>query len=277
VREQTQHLALRNQELAERTDDLVRTQSELVRAERMAQLSVVVSGIAHELQNPLNFIRGNLGPLRRYCRYLADNAGTAEIRAYSRTKDLDFVRRDVEQVLDDVADGVERTQLILSDLGHLHAGSHRSLEEVDLEDVVRRSLRVLSARVTAHRVEVEIATPLPRISARAGEVDQVLLNLLDNAVRALPAANGRLRVEVRAEDQEIFVMVEDDGVGMSRETLARACEPFFTTRRAGEGSGLGLAIVSSILASHRGRLSLDSKPGQGTRAEVRLPIARLAQ
>jgi len=114
---------------------------------------------------------------------------------------------------------------------------------------------------------------VPPLAARAGQLEQVVVNLLDNAVRALPEG-GTIRVRVAREGPDVALSVGDDGVGMTEEVRRQACEPFFTTRAAGEGSGLGLAIVASIVRGHKGTIEIHSAPGQGTQITVRVPAGR---
>lgn len=267
----------------QRTLEALRTaQAELVRAERMASVATLVRGIAHELNNPIGFIAGNVPLLRKYCDFLARAASALsdgkahpahELRALtelSPKKDLRFVIDDLSRMTDDIAEGARRAKLIIGDLQSLTAASQREVEEVDLHRVVRQTLSLLEPRLSASiRVETDLA-PVPKLPARAGQLEQVMVNMLDNAIRAV-GAGGTIRVRVRREGAEVLLSVADDGCGMTDEVRRQACEPFFTTRAAGEGSGLGLAIVASIVRGHRGILDIRSSPGVGTEVEIRLP------
>jgi signal transduction histidine kinase/ligand-binding sensor domain-containing protein len=284
VEARTKDLAERNLALDGALASLREAQSDLVRAERMASVAALVQGIAHELNNPLGFIQGNMDVLRRYTEFLARVATDlsdgrartkeeiAELARISPKKDLELVVRDLGKVIDDVREGARRASLIVSDLQSLTRPSQRALEEVDLAELAARAVRLMSGRLgVGMRIEVDAPIGRAIIVARAGELDQVMVNLLDNAVRALSQV-GCVKVAVRREDQDISVLVKDDGCGMSEEVRARAMEPFFTTRSAGEGSGLGLSIVARIVKGHHGRIALTSEPGGGTRVELRFPI-----
>jgi signal transduction histidine kinase len=277
-----------NEDLQKRTSQLQETlgalrnaQADLVRAERMASVATLVRGIAHELNNPIGFIEGNMAVLRRYCDFitraataLADGEARSaeairELTQLSPKKDLAFVARDLAKMTEDISEGARRAKLIISDLQGLTA-SQRSVEQVDLHRAVRQSVTLLSPRLPPGvQIESELE-PVPSITARAGQVEQVLVNLLDNAIRAV-GQKGTIRVRTAHDERSVILSVRDDGGGMSDTVRQRATEPFFTTRAPGEGSGLGLAIVASIIRAHRGTLDIKSAPGAGTEILIRLP------
>jgi signal transduction histidine kinase len=278
-------LRARSEALARALDELRETQVELVRSERMASIAVLVKGIAHELNNPINYVAGNIAPLRRYAAFLtrvalelADGrARTAdELRALTELapgKDLAFVVADLERLTADLGEGARRAALIIGDLQNLTSVSRRQAEFVDLARAVRQTVALIASRTPPGvRVDVSVAT-VPPFQAGAGELEQVLINLVDNAVRAV-GSRGTVQIALKARENELELSVSDDGPGMSNAVKARVFEPFFTTRAAGEGSGLGLAIVASIVRAHRGTVTVDSEPGHGARFTVRLPLAR---
>jgi signal transduction histidine kinase len=275
-------LRARSEALASALEKLANTQVELVRSERMASVAVLVKGIAHELNNPINYIAGNVAPLRRYSAFLARAAleladgrarGAEELRALTELapgKDLAYVVEDLDRLTEDLGEGARRAALIIGDLQSLTAPARREIELVDVERAARRTVALLLPRVP-HAVHVEVlASELPPFPARAGELEQVLLNLIDNALRAV-GEHGTVRVRGRAIEGTLEISVEDDGPGLTDAVKSRVFEPFFTTRSAGEGSGLGLAIVSSIVRAHGGTVAVESEPGTGARFVVRLP------
>lgn len=262
-------------------EDLRAAQADLVRAERMASVATLVRGVAHELNNPINYIAGNMAPLRRYCDFLTGVATSlsdgqqrtpeelAALTRLSARKDLAFVADDLARLTADVSEGARRAQLIISDLQSLSA--QRAIELVDLHRAARQTVALLQPRVPpAVRLELELS-PVPPLPARAGQLEQVLVNLTDNALRAV-GREGVVRLSMSSEGGEALIRVTDDGPGMSDEVKRHALEPFFTTRAPGEGSGLGLAIVASIVGGHQGRIELQSVVGRGTTIEVRLPL-----
>jgi signal transduction histidine kinase len=276
-------LRARSMQLAQTLDALRTAQADLVRSERMASVAALVKGIAHELNNPINYIAGNIEPLQRYCAFLSRAAtelsdGRArtesELAALTRLtvrKDLGFVSDDLARLTVDIGEGARRAQLIISDLQSLTSAAQRGVETIDLHRVVRQTIALLRPGVPAGvHLEADLA-PVPPLSAMAGQIEQVLVNLADNALRAV-GDDGEVRISVERVDGDALVKVTDDGAGMSEEVKRQAFEPFFTTRAAGEGSGLGLAIVASIVRAHRGTVTLTSEPGKGTEVELRLPL-----
>lgn len=275
-------LAKVNADLTRTLEALRAAQAELVRSERMASVATLVKGIAHELNNPVGYIAGNMEPLRRYCDFLVRVAteladgrprsaeDLARLTRLSERKDLAYVATDLARLTADVAEGARRAKLIIGDLQGLTATSQRSVEEVDLARAVRQTLSLLEPR-KGPQVQVEAQLgDLPPVTARAGQLEQVLVNLVDNALRAV-GERGTVRVTASAAGERVRLEVSDDGPGMTDEVRQHALEPFFTTRAPGEGSGLGLAIVATVVKDHQGTLKLDSAPGRGTRVTIELP------
>jgi signal transduction histidine kinase len=277
-------LRARSEALARALEKLRETQVELVRSERMASVATLVKGIAHELNNPINYIAGNVAPLRRYSAFLARAAleladgrsrSAEELRsltALAPGKDLAFVVRDLDRLTEDLGEGARRASLIIGDLQNLTTVSRREVELIDLGRAVRQTVAVFAPRLPEGVCLEVLACELPPFRARAGELEQVLLSLVDNAVRAV-GARGTVRISGRLLDGHVELAVEDDGPGLSEAVKARVFEPFFTTRAPGEGSGLGLAIVASIVRAHGGVVAVESEPGRGARFSVRLPTA----
>jgi signal transduction histidine kinase len=276
-------LRARSAQLATTLEALQTAQADLVRSERMASVAVLVKGIAHELNNPINYIAGNIAPLRRYCEFLTAAATElsdgrartpAELRRLTHLtekKDLSFVAEDLSRLTDDIGEGARRAHLIISDLQSLTMAAQRDLEQVDLHRVVRQTISLLDPGVPPGvRLEAELKS-VSALTARAGQLEQVLVNLTDNALRAV-GNKGTVRIYVGEAARQAVVKVSDDGSGMSTEVKRQAFDPFFTTRPPGEGSGLGLAIVASIVRAHRGTVTLTSEPGKGTEVELRFPL-----
>jgi len=276
-------LRSRSSRLVQTLDALRAAQAELVRSERMASVATLVKGIAHELNNPINYIAGNMVPLQRYGEFLTRVAselsdGRArsadELHALTQLaehKDLRFVSEDLRRLTSDIAEGARRAQLIISDLQNLTSAAQRGVELLDLHGVVRQTLSLLAPRVPAGVTLESDLAPVPPLPARAGQIEQVLVNLTDNALHAV-GQKGRVKIYAGRDGADAVVRVIDDGPGMTATVRQQAFEPFFTTRLAGEGSGLGLAIVASIVRGHRGIVKCSSEPGVGTEVEVRLPL-----
>jgi signal transduction histidine kinase len=276
-------LRSRSTQLAQTLEALRTAQADLVRSERMASVATLVKGIAHELNNPINYIAGNMAPLKRYCEFLTRVAtaladgrarGVDEVRELTRLtdrKDLGFVTEDLGRLTADIGEGARRAQLIITDLQSLTSAAQRGIERIDLHRVVRQTISLLQPRVPPGVTLEAQLSPVSTLPARAGQLEQVLVNLTDNALRAV-GERGTVRISVDTIEKDAVVKVVDDGAGMSADVKRQAFEPFFTTRPAGEGSGLGLAIVASIVRAHRGTATIKSERGRGTEVELRIPL-----
>jgi signal transduction histidine kinase len=245
------------------------TNAQRMEAERFAAIAGIVATASHELRNPVAQIAGNLPLIRSYVEATARNlrsprelGGDGAHLLAKTAQQLNASGRDVEA-------SARGASLVLADLNAISATSLRALEEIDLGEVIQRSVR-LTPRHPGIRVHCDLE-PVPPFTARAGELEQVVVNLIGNAIAAV-APEGTVLVRLRAMGQSVLLEVEDDGPGMEPDVLAHATEPFFTTKPRGQGSGLGLAIVSSIVASHAGALRIVSTPGSGTRVAVTLPL-----
>ncbi len=248
--------------------EVVALRNRLVMSGRLAAVGELAAGIAHEINNPIAYVRANLGQLRQALEWLAgrlDEAGDAPAGERAR-EGLEMV--------DESLEGVDRAAAIVRDVkGFSHAAGEREL--VDLNRLLQAVLRVAAPQLRYRaRVETEFGE-LPLVPGSAQELKQVFLNLLINAGHAV-TDGGRIRVSTVEVAGDVFAVVEDDGCGMSEDLLARIFDPFFTTRPVGEGTGLGLAIAWQIVRNHAGDISVESEPGHGTLVRVRLPGAAAA-
>jgi signal transduction histidine kinase/uncharacterized membrane protein YuzA (DUF378 family) len=242
------------------TREVVDLRRRLVTAGRLAAVGELAAGIAHEINNPIAFVRSNLGTLRDYWTELARraDAGATELV------------RDGEELIDECREGIERVRLIVHDVkGFAHAGEERSF--VDVNALLESALRVAHPQLpTSARLE-RIFSDVPHVHASARHLQQVFLNLLTNACHAI-GPSGTIRVQTARSGDGVRVRISDDGCGMPPEVLERVFDPFFTTKGVGEGTGLGLAITYQIVRGHGGDVRIESAQGQGTRVEVLLPV-----
>ena len=272
-------LRLRERQLQEAYSSLSEKQVQLVQTEKHASLGRLVAGIAHEINNPIQFLHGNMSLLTEaFSDVLPLLDAEAARRPDLRVARLEypFFKKQLPVLLQDMADGAERIGTIVRELrSFARADDGRLDEDVDLAHVVRASMRLLHNRLKPVRVEEELAPDLPAVRGNTAQLQQVVLNLLQNALGALPAG-GSGRIAVRAREVEegaaVALVIEDDGCGIPREIQARVFDPFFTTRHAAGGSGLGLTIVEGIVQTHGGRIALASEPGRGTAFTVLLPV-----
>ena len=266
------------------TLDLHKAQSELVRSEKLASLGQLVAGIAHELNNPLNYIYGNVEFLSDYVRALLTVVERVEAlpgmtdaqRAYlgrvMEETDIELVRGDVGKLLEGMKIGAERAAEIVKGLrAFARAGAGMEVAEVQLADVVELALTILRHELR-DRVRVHKAfAAMPSIVADASRLSQVFVNLLLNAIQSI-AGEGDITIELGVEDGEARCTVRDTGAGMPPEVRERIFDPFFTTKPVGQGTGLGLSISYGIVEQHGGRITVATEPGKGSAFTVWLPL-----
>jgi signal transduction histidine kinase len=260
VRRRTEALEQRNADLRDALEKLRRAQDNLIRSEKLASMGRLVSGIAHEINNPVNAVINSLGPLEETVRQLG------------ATKDPEAAElaRSAEEMLSVVQRGAARTKAIVQALHNYSRGDEAVQREVNLARSVEDSLDLLRHRLRNVQVKREVE-PTARILGLPGQIDQVLMNLITNAAQALGEKGGTIRVAVAVRGAQVEVSVTDDGPGIPPDVLPRIFDPFFTTKDVGEGSGLGLSIVHGIVERHGGTIDVQSEPGRGTTFRITFP------
>ncbi|MFT3885674.1 MAG: 7TM diverse intracellular signaling domain-containing protein [Flavobacteriales bacterium] len=277
----------RTQALQESNDHLKRTQSQLVSAEKMASLGQLTAGIAHEINNPVNFISSNIPPLKRdlielrdiLLKYREAAAGTIpmqEVQDMERAIDVDENVREVQNILKSMEEGAARTSAIVRGLRTFSRLDEDDLKPADINEGLRSTLVLLGSQLRGQvKVELELGQ-LPRVECYPGKLNQVFMNMINNAAHAAKEQHGdnggTVTVTSAMDDDTVTITIRDNGVGMDEATLRRVFEPFFTTKDVGEGTGLGLSIAHSIIEKHGGRIEVDSAPGQGTEFRILLPV-----
>ncbi len=270
--------------VSERTEALKRAQDQLVLNEKMSSLGRLVAGIAHELNNPINFVYGNVDFLAQYFRHLISllrvyessslSEGTrAEADAFKKSIDYEFLLEDWERLLRSVRAGAERTAQIVAGLKAFSRPQIGKLEETDIVAGLETTLNLLQPVLRDSIVVHKNFHPIPRVRCRGGQVQQVFMNLLTNAAQAA-GPGGEIFVETAPLAEGVSVTVRDTGAGVPAELEGKIFDPFFTTKDVGEGTGLGLAISQRIVRSHGGRIELAPRDPQRRGAEfvVWLPL-----
>jgi signal transduction histidine kinase len=238
----------------------------LITSGRLAAVGELAAGIAHEINNPLAFVRANLGHLRREWELLVGGLDKPEIDAGLRASLAEW-----GAVLEESLDGVDRAGAIVRDVRDFSHAGGEAREPADLNTLVEAALRMATPQL-ARGVQIERAFgELPAVPCSPQRLKQLFLNLVVNAIQAV-GAEGAIRVETRRSGERAVVIVVDDGCGIAPEDLERIFDPFFTTKPAGEGTGLGLAISHEIARSHGGAIRVESELGRGTRVRVELPL-----
>jgi signal transduction histidine kinase len=270
--------------VAERTAELREAQAQLVHREKMASVGQLVAGVAHEMNNPLNFLQGNIYVLRQFSECLVTSLEESqalivehvperlkEVKEIRDRNDVDAILKDLGATLKACEDAVGRTTKIVAGLNTFSRHGRAQLSKVDIEEVLERTLAVLQGRLKEIDVRKEYGKP-PKVECLADELAQVFMNLLTNAADAVERG-GRIAVRTRLSgDSRVRIEVEDNGSGIDPAIQGRIFEPFFTTKEVGHGTGLGLAITYGVVTRHRGTIEMTSELGKGSRFTVDLPI-----
>jgi signal transduction histidine kinase len=279
-------LEAQNLELVRGKEELQRLQAQIVHSEKMASLGQLAAGIAHELNNPIGFVSGNLDILTqnfdelvRLLDFYDRTELAAAVKAGSdRLKNeiqYDALRSDLTSIIDDCQTGVKRIRDIVQNLRTFSRLDEAEFKKTDIHEGINSSIRLLSRYFSGGNIVlVRDYGELPPIDAFSGQLNQVWMNLLVNAAQAANAT-GKSRKEVRittsASGENVFISIADNGGGIAPEHLNRIFEPFFTTKPVGEGTGLGLSITFGIVERHGGKITVESDLNEGSVFTVSLP------
>ena len=289
--ELTEQLAASNQQLEgallqlEKTHaELKSTQAQLLQSEKMRALGQMVAGVAHEINNPLGFARNNFIFLSEklphlqalFSRYLSLKSKAAPgdlqgVEQAERLAGIDYLWGDFNDAIQEGLDGINRIREIVLSLRNFSRLDEAEVKEVDLNEGLRSTIRLLRPLCKEHIQIEETYATLPRIHCHPGELNQVFLNILTNSIQAIEGP-GRILVSTHSGANAVTIRIEDSGKGMDDLTLAKLGEPFFTTKPVGTGVGLGLSVSFGIIQRHKGTIRYESQPGTGTAAVIELPI-----
>jgi PAS domain S-box-containing protein len=258
-------------------------QARLIQANKMSALGLMVSGVAHEVNNPNNYILSNAQLLERSC-----NDILKVLREYYR-ENGDFLIgglpfADLEQhypeMIAGIIGGSQRINSIVNDLkAFARQGEGEQFQQLDLNEAVKHAVSIVRNQIMQHTTDftVALAESLPRINGNSQQVGQVVINLLMNACQSLPSNSCAITIRTFFDEKsaEAVIAVADEGEGVLPADCDRLIEPFFTTRRNSGGTGLGLSISHSIIKEHGGSITFETEPGRGTTFYVRIPVAEL--
>ncbi|WP_439696975.1 7TM diverse intracellular signaling domain-containing protein [Mucilaginibacter sp. AW1-7] len=289
VKERTSELINANKDLSKIIDNLKSTQHQLVDTEKMASLGRLTAGVAHEINNPINFVSSNISPLRldldelftllnKYDDVL-NNPDSAEYigaaQAYRQTINPDFIRDEIHILLNGIEEGAKRTTEIVKSLFTFSSTDELILKKLDINKAIRANLLILKSTIPYYIEVKTVLNNIKPINCYPGKINQVLINLIGNSIHAIKAKEqheGNSLVITTSElPSHISIEIADTGIGMDDETKNRIFEPFFTTKDVGEGTGLGLSIVFGIIEKHRGSINVVSARGKGTTFTILLP------
>ncbi|MBS1506515.1 MAG: GHKL domain-containing protein [Bacteroidetes bacterium] len=281
ISEKTSELRVKNldlnmaiEELRTTNEKLVTTQKQLVVSEKMASLGQLTAGIAHEINNPINFISGGVQALHILHQELFDQG------AQFSPEELEERKQEIAQLMGSMTNGVMRTATIIKTLRQFSSPSETIEEEpVDIHESIENALLLLGSKLTDARVVIiKECTAITKVKVNAAQISQVFINLIDNAIFALSDKNGDRIVRIRTFENadNLIVTIADNGGGIPEAVQPRIFEPFYTTKVVGKGTGLGLFICYSIIQKHGGTITFTSN-SNGTTFEISIPIGGRAE
>ncbi|KAF3885236.1 MULTISPECIES: MASE1 domain-containing protein [Nostocales] len=291
----------RTAELKQTLKELQNMQAQLVQKEKMSSLGQLVAGVAHEINNPVNFIHGNIAHVQEYTQNLLGfvelqqqyNPDPApEIVTAAENIDLEFLQEDLPKILSSMKLGTDRIRQIVLSLRNFSRMDEAEFKEVDIHAGIDSTLMILQHRLkaTSEKPEIEVIKNygiLPLVECYAGQLNQVFMNILANAIDALEEGNAKKikdesnRITIRTDvvnSNWIEVTVADNGIGIASNIQQRIFDPFFTTKPIGKGTGMGLSICYQIITeNHAGKLDFCSIPNEGTEFIIQIPFQQQAR
>ena len=291
VKERTIELIGTNEELINTLSDLKQAQLQLVESEKMASLGQLTAGIAHEINNPINFVTSNINPLKRDIDMvltafsIIENVGVSGLTSSEKQQqilackddiDFDYLKEEINHLLKGINEGAKRTADIVKGLKIFSRLDEDDLKLADINEGLESTLVIINnslENISLRRMYGE----LPKIYCYPGKLNQVFLNIMTNAVYAVrkkfansPGADIGITTQINGDAVEIII--RDNGIGMDDNTIKKIFEPFFTTKDVGEGTGLGMSIAYNIIKKHDGKIIINSIPGKGSEFIIELPL-----
>jgi two-component system, NtrC family, sensor kinase len=265
---------------------LQEAQTQLLQAEKMSAVGQLAAGVAHEINNPVGFVKSNLGTLQNYVAGVLrlvdayetvvtanppDDSSMQRIREVETAIDYAFMRDDVPTLLRESLDGIDRVRRIVADLKDFSHPGEAEWQMTDVHQCIESTLNIVANELKYKAEIVKDYGSLPQIRCMPFQLNQVFMNLLINAAHAIPE-RGTISIRTGQESDTVWIEIEDTGTGIAPDIQARIFEPFFTTKPIGKGTGLGLAVSYGIVQSHHGDIAVRSTEGAGTVFRVMLPI-----
>ncbi len=295
IREQNALLEVRvterTAELNTALDDLKQAQTQLIESEKMASLGLLTAGIAHEINNPINFVTSNVSPLRRDIDMLFDAMNfmegvavsekatgekKAQLEEYKEEQEIDYLQTEITHLLNGIHNGASRTAEIVKGLRIFSRLDEDDLKPADLNEGIDSSMIILNNQLGKIEV-IRQYGDIPLVECYPGKLNQVFLNILSNAIYAVhkhfgESSGGRIIIATGINDGNVLISIKDNGIGMDEQTQRKIFDPFFTTKGVGEGTGLGMSVVYNTIKKHNGSIKVNSVPGEGAEFILTLPL-----
>jgi two-component system, NtrC family, sensor kinase len=278
-------LASANEALNVSMNNLRDAQEQLIQAEKMASLGQLTAGIAHEINNPINFVSANIAPLKedladilrvteRYEKVVSEKSlekDFLEIQKLKEEINYEMTYSEVTKLLTGIEDGARRTSEIVKGLRNFSRADHNVFKKVNLNECLESTLTLLHSSYK-NRIEiVKDYAEMPDVDCFPGQINQVFMNLLSNAIQAIPET-GKIFIQTKVSGDIVKISIKDTGGGMTEEVRKKIYDPFFTTKEVGKGTGLGLYISYGIIEKHNGKIEVFSRVGEGTEFVISMPI-----
>ena len=289
LEDKTRALFIANQELEEKLETVKNQQITLMQSEKMATLGTLSAGMAHEINNPLAYITSNVESIKFIKPVLVSLMTAAQqfvdksisvsqlesiLVQLNQENDLSFIVDDIDDLVDDTQEGLERIAHIVSNLVDFASLKDNVTAMADITESLNGTLKLLDNQLETCAIELHIEK-LPLTRCNISSMKQVFVNLLINAKHAcddLRDQQGKIRVKLFANENNIYIEVADNGCGMDADTLKQMFDPFFTTKPVGQGTGMGMAIVYNVLKEHNGTIEVESEVGKGSLIRCVIPI-----
>jgi len=286
IRENTKK---QKRELELTLENLKQAQSQLVQSEKMASVGVLTAGIAHELNNPINYMSGNVYPLKQdldevfsllehYERIIREkDLGKyfSELEDAKEELEIPYLIQEIHSLLKGIEEGARRSIEIIKGLRSFSRLDDEACQFYDIHEGIESSLLLLQNQIREKKINVrKDYGNFEGLECYPSKLNQVIMNILTNSLQAVEAGKGELFIQTVSSAIGIKIIIKDNGKGMSQEVKEHIFEPFYTTKEVGQGTGLGLSISYGIIEKHNGNIDVISEPGKGTEFIISLPMTQ---
>jgi signal transduction histidine kinase len=280
-------IALRTKELVGKNQKLIQTQNQLIQSEKMATVGLLAAGIAHEINNPINYISGGIAVLKKSILKLegylntykkaVDNCdkNTSEQFELPNENQVAALTKVTDNMFETIEQGIKKTTEIVQSIRVFSSSSGNTFAELDINETLDSVLLMLYNKYKG-RIEItKEYAPNSKIIGVSANIQQIFMNLLTNAIQAIPEKGTISIVTSRAEQQgELIISIKDNGIGIAEDAQKKIFDPFFSTKDVGKGTGLGLYLTYTFIEQHHGKIKVNSESGKGTEFIITLPITK---
>ncbi len=275
----------KNEELENNLAKINAMHTQLILSEKMASLGEITAGVAHEIKNPLNFITGNIEPLKRDISDLLEVLGKyesvikaqnlqeafSEVEAIKSDMDFEFLVKEIQKLTEGITEGANRTKEIVKSLGSFSRKGDDKFVMCNIHEGIDSTLILLGSKIKNRITINKEYGEIPQMECQPDRLNQIFMNILSNAIQAIDE-KGEIFIKTVSEGASVSITIRDSGKGMDEEVQKRIFEPFYTTKDMGKGTGLGLSISYSIVEQHNGKINMSSELSKGTEFIITLPV-----